>query len=546
MKKIYLDIMEKTLSAYTPDRIREYIQTVRTEGLTEHGFARLGANIGILLAYGRRPELFNTFVEIMDICCEQMPRVKAANDFSIREVCCCLMLMEEKKLLPASLLEKWKAQLSAFDPWHFYDDVDDKSGRVVHNWALFAAVSEYVRGKYCGIDTSAFVDWQLPSQIRNLDANDMYKDGSPHKNPMVYDLVPRLLFAFLLRFGYDGQYKDRLVAVLDRTTDITLKLQSVTGETPFGGRSNQFLNNEPMLSSYFELEAIRHFEMGDTEKAEECKAAAALALQNVSYYLTFDPISHVKNRFDPNDMIGCEAYGYFNKYMITLASNLYMGALFANENIPTGKLKNKETPYIFSTTDEFNKTVLCAGGYFLEFDTDANLQYDANGLGRVQRAGCCPVVCLAVPFPGMKHPTDRFHFGYKLEKPNPAPMALGCEGGAEVPYTLLDSRVGEKSVEATFSCEKGTESYFVSADGVDITYGQAGFMLPVFDFDGERHTEMQIEQNRITVAYQNSLCIYTFDGSTGDFSLYSNRNGRYRVYRIDGKKLHIEIKETGK
>ena len=341
MKKIYLDIMEKTLSAYTPDRIREYIQTVRTEGLTEHGFARLGANIGILLAYGRRPELFNTFVEIMDICCEQMPRVKAANDFSIREVCCCLMLMEEKKLLPASLLEKWKAQLSAFDPWHFYDDVDDKSGRVVHNWALFAAVSEYVRGKYCGIDTSAFVDWQLPSQIRNLDANDMYKDGSPHKNPMVYDLVPRLLFAFLLRFGYDGQYKDRLVAVLDRTTDITLKLQSVTGETPFGGRSNQFLNNEPMLSSYFELEATRHFEMGDTEKAEECKAAAALALQNVSYYLTFDPISHIKNRFDPNDMIGCEAYGYFNKYMITLASNLYMGALFANENIPTGKLKNK-------------------------------------------------------------------------------------------------------------------------------------------------------------------------------------------------------------
>ena len=96
MKKAYLDIMEKSLSAYTADRIREYIDEVKRDGLCEHGFPRLGVNIGILMAYGRCTELKGVFIEIMDICCEQMPKQKAANDFSVREVCmkCALTIQE--------------------------------------------------------------------------------------------------------------------------------------------------------------------------------------------------------------------------------------------------------------------------------------------------------------------------------------------------------------------------------------------------------------------------------------------------------------------
>ena len=68
MKTIYLDIMEKSLSAYTEERIREYIDEVKRDGLTEHGFPRLGANIGILMAHGRRLELKSIFIEIIDLC----------------------------------------------------------------------------------------------------------------------------------------------------------------------------------------------------------------------------------------------------------------------------------------------------------------------------------------------------------------------------------------------------------------------------------------------------------------------------------------------
>ena len=134
MKNTYLDIMELALSAYDTQRIADYIQSVKADGLKEHGFPRLGANIGILLAYGRRPELKDTFVQIMDLCCEWMPRKRAANDFSIREVCCCLMLLERKEIVSQAFLDRWKQQLAAFDPWKCYSRPDDRSGGFVGNW----------------------------------------------------------------------------------------------------------------------------------------------------------------------------------------------------------------------------------------------------------------------------------------------------------------------------------------------------------------------------------------------------------------------------
>ena len=87
MKEAYIDIMEKALSAYSTERIVDYINEVKRDGLKEHGFPRLTANIGILISFGRRTELKELFCEMMNICCENMPRVKSANDFSIREIC---------------------------------------------------------------------------------------------------------------------------------------------------------------------------------------------------------------------------------------------------------------------------------------------------------------------------------------------------------------------------------------------------------------------------------------------------------------------------
>ena len=112
MKELYLDIMEKALSAYTEERIMEYIEEVKRDGLTEHGFPRLGANIGILMAHGRQLELKSKFIEIIDLCLDGFARPinsdKAGNNFAVREVCHALMELGKTNVIDREQLEIWK------------------------------------------------------------------------------------------------------------------------------------------------------------------------------------------------------------------------------------------------------------------------------------------------------------------------------------------------------------------------------------------------------------------------------------------------------
>ena len=87
--------MEKALSAYTTEHIVRCFDEVRREGLSEHGFPRLTVNIGIFITHGRRAELLPLFLEMMELVCHSIPRVRAANNFSVREVVACLLEIEK-------------------------------------------------------------------------------------------------------------------------------------------------------------------------------------------------------------------------------------------------------------------------------------------------------------------------------------------------------------------------------------------------------------------------------------------------------------------
>ncbi|MBR4614209.1 MAG: hypothetical protein IKO55_01265 [Kiritimatiellae bacterium] len=75
----YLDLIEAAVDAYTPERRAAYIERVERDGITEHGFARLTSNIGILVANGRRGELRGEFVHMMDICAREQPIAEKRN-----------------------------------------------------------------------------------------------------------------------------------------------------------------------------------------------------------------------------------------------------------------------------------------------------------------------------------------------------------------------------------------------------------------------------------------------------------------------------------
>ncbi len=552
LREIYIDIMDKSLSAYTQQRIDEYVRDVRENGLTEHGFPRLAANIGILIALGRRRELVQHFIEMMDLCCDQIPRKKAANDFSIKEICFALMLLGEKHALDNALIEKWRNQLRAFNPWKGYNIIAESPDTPVNNWAAYGAASEYMRMLFCGVDSSDFVDLQVSSQLLSFDENGMYRDPN---NPMVYDIVTRVQLALLLRFGYTGKLADEIRMNLDKSAELTLKMQSVTGEMPYGGRSNQMLFNEAYLAAVLEYYATTTAERGDIKNAAIYKAAALNAANALLKWLSLTPISHVKNRYDADSLIGCEDYAYFNKYMITVASMAYAAYLLADDGIDAADAPvPAENCYLAQTGPDFHKVFVRAADYFLEFDTNADPHYDANGLGRVHKKGCPSAICLSVPF--ARDPK------YKTEGENSSAMSI-CgyaihEGryliGAEPTstYRLTETRNNGDSIDFEFECRLSeevslTEKYHVSRKGVDITlsgHDNVGFMVPVFEFDGYNTTTISLDKNSIRVEYGDSRCIYSFPGElSNEYKHYYNRNGRYRVYAISGNNLHIEIEK---
>ncbi len=566
MKKRYLRIMKASLSAYPDPHIGRYFDEVKENGLTEHGFPRLTSNIGILMAHGIRTDLAPLFREMMDFCCEQIPRVKAANDFSVREIICCLSELENSNVISTIDLERWKSALSTIVPEICYNCYATTPESTVRNWALFSAVSEYFRQEMGLCDSSDFIDLQLEVQLKWLDENGMYCDHAPAypHQPIMYDLVSRGLFALLLHKGYRGKHYTAIDNALRRAGLCTLAMQSVTGEMAFGGRSNQFLHNEGWLAAVFEYEANRYAREGNPTLTAAFKAAADRALTAAEVWLSRTPIRHIKNRYPTETRYGCEGYGYFDKYMITTASNFYAASLICDEAIPFEPVDDT-APTAFLTSDRFHKLFLKSGGYGLEFDLNADPHYDANGLGRVHRAGAPSAICLSLPCPTKPQytldvegeaPADRVPLSLCPAVKRDREWLFGADPSVKCrveSYARTDTAaeatlIYEFPADGTNGATAVTARYTVTADGVTVALhgtGEIAHALPVFTFDGETAPALAVEGRALTVAYDGWICRYTADCLIEDTGRISaNRNGRYAAYCAisrDSLTVRIEI-----
>ena len=84
LKSCYLDVMEAAVGAYTPERTADYVRRVEKDMIKEHGFHRLTANIGVLLAHGRLADKKGLFHHMMDLCCRQIPVAYVKNGGAVR------------------------------------------------------------------------------------------------------------------------------------------------------------------------------------------------------------------------------------------------------------------------------------------------------------------------------------------------------------------------------------------------------------------------------------------------------------------------------
>ncbi len=560
-KHIYLDLAEIVFDAYSAEDIRAYTKEVEKRGIYEHGFPRLTASLGILLAHGKAQGFKSDFKRMMTLCCAEVPHAlqknggAAGNDFSVKELVLCLTEAERAHLFPKSVTDGWRAALAKINPYGTYTAVAVKmqaQGVHVHNWAAFSAASEQLRKHADLCADNRFIDEQIQSQLTSFDKNGMYRDPG---EPLLYDFMTRLQLGTVLYFGYDGKYRAELEALFEKSADLTLDMQSVTGEIPFGGRSAQFLFNEACFAALCEFYAWFFAKRKNAEKAAQFKGAARLAVRSIAPWLVKKGISHVKNRFAPRDGFGCESYAYFDKYMITTVSNLYLAYIMADDATPEGECPALCKNGIFETSEHFHKVMCRFGEYFAEIETNADAHYDANGLGRVHKRGAPPAICLSVPF--AKEPA------YRINGENPrffsvAARLKDCGGTLNtadpaVKYTLSEKRTDCGGTYVKFLCtdESGAQleqSFSITARGVfaeAIGKGTVEIAFPLLAFDGEEHPAHIVTDKSAQVLYEGWRCTFSSDGAlVRENTLYENRNGAYAGFCATGENrvsLLIEI-----
>ena len=528
-REAYLDLMQYAVQAYTPEHIRSYYEDVDANGIKEHGYARLTSNLGILIAHGRMTEYLDTFVHMMDICTRELPGARQrnskfgeiGNDFAVKEICCCILAVEEAGILPKEKTDAWRgalADMKADDIYSCRPPVGDKTAR---NWCVFGSASECAR-IMAGIGGDrSYADKYLQDQLRFFDGNGMYKDPG---QPMVYDLVTRLQYMFALYCGYDGPAKAGIEEQLLKSAALTLQLQSVTGEIPYGGRSNQFLHNETFYAAVCEYYARWMKERGDLQMAARFKAAAARAVASLHYWTEQKPLRHIKNRYPTESGYGCERYAHFNKYMVTMGSWAYLAYLFADDSIAPAQAPEKASTFV--TSPEFHRILMNAGGYTVQFDIDAEGHYDSNGIGRIQKAGAPPVMALSSPCPATKP-------NYKLDIENPGPLAIAPLWEK---YEIVSARTG--SVVLTDG--SSTWSNRLTRKGLKMKLkgpGELVMTLPAFAFDGETRTLIDCDSHTLTIRFNGWQCRYTTNGTlTASGQEYASRNGHFLRYDVSGKK----------
>lgn len=547
MKQLYLDVMEQAAHAYSTEQIDSYIKEIEENGLSDHGFPRLASCLAVLLANGRCTFLVRRIEHMLDLSFALVSKPgRCDKDFSVRELCTAHFALQKSDVFPKEKLDVWAELLREFNPNENYDMLvwEKDPDWHCHNIVSYNCLSEFLRCKLLGLDANGFLERQLPKLLESFDENDMFMDPGC---PMVYDAATRLNLQQMLFAGYRGKYYDRIFQILENTAPLTMKWISTTGEFPYGGRSQGFLHNDALQCALLEGAAVLSKTKGDLDGAKRYRAGAKLALESLQNWMGEKPTSHIKNRFPVEERFGCEKYGYFNKYMITVNTWLINPVLYADFSIPVGPLSEK--PCAFATSHHFHRYFLKAGDYFLQGDLAGQEKQDATGIGRIHKKGCPSPLLLSFPFP--KKPK------YIIHGENPDNAAIGvwkkcdekvlaeCDFETKAVLKQCKTTKTDARAELLITLSDGSEiaeSVEVSPEGVILSQeGGDGFLLPAIITDGENEGSLFWEKDGFSVLFREHHARYRFLGKAEEAGVFQNRSGFYRMFRVQCDKVKITM-----
>ena len=563
-RSLYLDLAERIVRSAVPWQRADGLiidPTTGEEAVTTT--PRFVGALGLLIGAGRCADLVDACSRSMDACCWAFAngifdgKPLRAAEFYTKELV--LGLRGLSVHMSADRCQAWRDVLSSVDPVQFYDSV--RAG-ATHNFPIYAVAGEQLR-QADGLGSSQqLIDDVLDVQRSNFTGSGMYRDPA---DPITYDLTVRQQIGLMLVKGYRGRHRQWMDEVTRKGGLVTLLMQSVTGQAPFGGRSNQFHIQEGMMACICEMEAVRWHRKGRPLLAGALKRAARnAALSTHPWIMDMTPFRQTKSGFPPDRRHGIDSGGEYSCYGLLAASLFATAWHVADEGIPAARPPARAGGLVLALWPEFHKVFATCGGYHIEIDTRADLAKDATGLGRLHRLHAPPHIALSAPI--CAEPA------YTLCTP-PAgrhlaigPAWVDASGGtqslAQMSQQISDVHVrvqdqGVDRVEFTVTYEGNlggvrriVEGYSLTAGGLEYTVDLSPtpevswLTVPLLVSDGLSQVSPAVTGDGFELRYAGYS--YRVKAHSARASLVeqpaANRNGIYHEGRLEGcRQAHLSV-----
>lgn len=502
--------------------------------------------LGWLIGFVRCADMIEVCVRSYEHALSVLKYPAVSPEFAVKELVFAHRALRDK--VEPARVRKWKDYWRSYRAESCFNAV--VSGRD-HNFNTFGLVGEFARIREGLGGDMDLVERLLEKELRHLDANGMYMDPDC---PLTYHVVVVMQWALLLMLGYKGKHHGVVSDAVRRGGLASLLLQSAVGQSPFGGRTNQFHHCEAQAAGLFEVCARLARDDGDDLLAGAFKRAARRGVALIMpWIMEMEPWRHIKQGFHPEVNHGTDSYGHYSVYGILVASLLGFAAYLADETIEERLSPAELGGYVFATTPEFHQVVAHCGGWSVQIDTKANLEKDSTGLGRVHRTGLRPEAILAgsipaepayVLAPGLPRPQRNCAIGPEWDDVGGKPHRLAEFSQAILKYsvTASEQRADRVEFEVTYQGHMGgvgqvCEHYILTSEGLrydvtlEPTLAQVRIVVPILETDGDVTSRVDAAPDALTVTYRNST--FTVAVENGGIALSdernSNRNATYRT-----------------
>ena len=563
-KEIYLDMMELALGAYSKVHLEARLPKGGNDLVEDiQAYSRITGIIGVLLANGRCKGYRELWEKMMDACCSSLYRYEgdARVDFSVKEIMLSFKAM--KSIVSEEKKAQWLENLKKIDPYKNYiHRIKDREERHLHNINIYNMVGEYLRETEGLTKTEEYFRKHWPLQLQLFDENGMYMDPGC---PMLYDVTTRCQIQIMLEYGYGGEYYQALDDQMKKAGLWTLFMQSAAFELPYGGRSNQYQFNEALVAANCEYEAARYKKLGDLKTAGMFKRCAHLAVQAVLRWIRdVYPPRHVRNFYPIETKHGTETYGYYDKYMATMGSFIYIAFLSADDGIEEFPCPAELGGYVLETSEAFHKVIANCSGQSIQIDTKADKHYDSTGLGRYHKAGVPSELALSIPLtetpsycllegllkkdmsicPGWKDHSDKVRYLSEFSEDLEYSVKIIETGAKRVVFSV---EYQSRSIEG---CEGILETYTLDEHGVGVRselIHAAGnsiyYMVPLFHFNGKDQSLIHGGEGKLEVTVDDFKYTVCTDGMVNILREgYGNRNGEYYLGMLQGQNGRLEVR----